>query len=409
MVVAHNREIKFHCKMSMIDLALTETDCRRVSWTHKHLGSSPESRSSAEVWTRGNPLVLQRSAEKLRNSWAIIETCEKLQMNARLGQEMRRQNVVDSTANHSSYCAHRRALLWLPSWLAQQLYYCWWTTSVTADTADEQCLVQQKLLMNKVLHTKNCWWTIFGTAETADEQCLAQLKMLMDNVWHIRNCRRTMFDTAATAGEKCLANQLLPYRATAAVVWKQNRITRILTTVLSATAQKLLMGVGHFTPYIKTERQTNSWVKGRCSIHPWEPRARPWPLSPVYDGYQYYCALTPQTLPNTQQQTIAAHLTFRGDIFRSRRYTLTFRLVLSCATSRATLRMRNTQIIHYSLPISISPQIEFYRQVIVALRIEISLFVVMILFSWDFTFTKLFVNFHLNFWFVMRDNFFFND
>lgn len=121
MVVVHNREIKFHCKMSMIDLALTETACRRVSWTHKHLGSSPESRSSAEVWTRGNPLVLQRSAEKLRNSWAIIETCEKLQMNARLGQEMRRQNVVDSTANHSSYCAHRRALLWLPSWLAQQL------------------------------------------------------------------------------------------------------------------------------------------------------------------------------------------------------------------------------------------------------------------------------------------------
>lgn len=61
------------------------------------------------------------------------------------------------------------------------------------------------------------------------------------------------------------------------------------------------------------------------------------------------------------------------------------------------------QIIHYTLPISISPQIEFYRQVIVALRIEISLLVVMILFSWDFTFTKLFDNFHLNFWFVMRD------
>lgn len=169
------------------------------------------------------------------------------------------------------------------------------------------------------------------------------------------------------------------------------------------------MGLGHFTPYIKADRQTNSWVKGRCSIIPWEPRARPWPLSPVYDGYQYYCALTPHTLPNTQQQTIAAHLTFTGDIFRSPRYTLTFRLVLSCATSRATLRMRNTQIIHYTLPISISPQIEFYRQVIVALRIEISLFVVMILFSWDFTFTKLFVNFHLNFWFVMSDIFFFND
>lgn len=62
--------------------------------------------------------------------------------------------------------------------------------------------------------------------------------------------------------------QLLPYRATVAVVLKQNRFTRIVTTVLSATAQKLLMGLGHFTPYIKTDRQTNSWVKGRCSIHP---------------------------------------------------------------------------------------------------------------------------------------------
>lgn len=209
MVVVHNWEIKFQGKMSMVDLALTETACRRVSWTHKHLGSSLESRSSAEVWTRGNPLVLQRSAEKLRNSWAIIETCEKLQMNARLGQEMRRQNVVDSTANHSSYCAHRRALLWLPSWLAQQLYYCWWTTSGTADTAVEQCLVQQKLLMNKVLHTNNCWWKMFGTAETADEQCLAQLKLLMDNVWHSRNCWWKRFGTAETVDGQRLAHQKL--------------------------------------------------------------------------------------------------------------------------------------------------------------------------------------------------------
>lgn len=175
MVVVHNREIKFDGKMSKIDLALTATACRRVSWTHKHLGSSPESRSSAEVWTRGNPLVLQRSAEKLRNSWAIIETCEKLQMNARLGQEMRRQNVVDSTANRSSYCA---------------VPYCdcrpAWHSSYT--TADEKRQAQQTLLMKNVWQSRNCWLKMFGTAETVSGQRLAQQKPLMKSVCHSRNC-----------------------------------------------------------------------------------------------------------------------------------------------------------------------------------------------------------------------------
>lgn len=184
--------------MPMIDFALPETACRHVSWTHKHLGSSPESRSSAEVWTRGNPLVLQRSVEKLRNSSAIIETCEKLQMNARLGQEMRRQNVVDSTANHSSYCAHRRALLWLPSWLAQQLLlmnnvryssYCWWTAFGTAATGNEQCLEYHLLQMNNVWYNRNSWWTMFGSTEIASEQCFAQEKLPMNNDLHGSNCR----------------------------------------------------------------------------------------------------------------------------------------------------------------------------------------------------------------------------
>lgn len=109
--------------------------------------------------------------------------------------------------------------------------------------------------------------------------------------------------------------------------------------------------------------------------------------------------LYPHTSHLAQQQTIAAHLTFRGDIFRSLVILWHF---VSCRVAPPPALLYSTHALRCATPdpslhftISISPEIEFYRQVIVAFRIEISLFVVMILFSWDFTFTKLFVNFHL--------------